>query len=114
MRCSVDEAGRIVEDRNSGIVCMRIPRCSVEEVGRIVEDRKPEMRREETRKAEKARRVETERDENIREESGVGEEVDQKNSGDPCITVVLANIKRNSLLSESDRGRFSPDISIAA
>ena len=87
---------------------MHIPRCSVEEVGRIVEDRKPEMRREETRKAEKARRVETERDENVRDESGVGEEVDQKNSGDPCITVALANIRRNSPLSESDRGGFSP------
>ena len=57
----------------SGIVCTHIPRCSVEEVGRIVEDRKPEMRREETRKAEKARRVETERDENVRDESGGGE-----------------------------------------
>ena len=40
---------------------MRIPRCSVEEVGRIVEDRKPEMQREETQKAEKARTVETEK-----------------------------------------------------
>ena len=69
MRCSVDEAGRIVEDRNSGIVCMRSMRCSVETVRRIVEGR------EETRKAEKTRRGETERDENIREEKGVGEEV---------------------------------------
>ena len=53
---------------------MRIPRCSVEEVGRIVEDRKQEMRREETRKAEKARRVETEKDESIRLEKGGGAE----------------------------------------
>jgi len=75
------------------------------------EDRKPEMRREETRKAETARRVETERDENIREEKGG---TYQQNSRDPCITVALANVRRNSPLSESDRGGFSPDISIAA
>ena len=55
---------------------MCILRCSVEAVGRIVEDRKPEMLREETRKAEKTRRGKTERDEKISEEKGGGEEVD--------------------------------------
>ena len=85
----------------------------MEELGRRVEDRKPEMRREETRKAEKARREETERDENIREGRGRGGRY-QKKSGHSCISVALANLRRNSPLSESDGGRFSPKISIAA
>ena len=50
------------------------------EVGRIVGDLKPDMEGEETRKAEKAIRAEPERDENVPEEKGGGEEVDIRRS----------------------------------
>ena len=51
-------------------------------VGRIVGDLKPDMEGEETRKAEKAIRAEPERDENVTEEKGGGEEVYTRRSRD--------------------------------
>ena len=50
------------------------------EVGRILGDLKPDMEGEETRKAEKAIRAEPERNENVPEEKGGGEEVDIRRS----------------------------------
>ena len=84
-------------------------------------------RREETMTAEKGRgeeirdgaiRGEKRRGETRRERREVGENgwdgrgrIYQENSGDPCITVSVANVRRNSPPSDSDRGRFSPYVS---
>ena len=74
------------------------------EIKRIRGGEKAENREDEKRRDEKRR------EEKRRDREGRGG-VYQEDSGDPCITVSLANVRRNSSPSESDRARFSPYVS---
>ena len=82
---------------------------------RIEEKRREEKRREEKRRGEKGRegkRSEGKGREEKRRVMGGRGGTYQEDSALPRVAVPVANVRRNPLLSESDRRRFSPYVSI--